>query len=142
MTINDPALDSKNPEPTQQVDPASADAELPPYDLHVVNGVGISERDPCDLSATRPYGNQSFSQADIDLIAGLAILIAAGDGAENTLNALTWMELETMGGAIASIERDPDQYTPRQLAGLPRLRALVLDEIEMRHSGQPPTSQP
>jgi hypothetical protein len=34
----------------------------------------------------------------MDLIVDLAILISAGDAAENTLNALTWMELEAMLG--------------------------------------------
>jgi len=139
MNIYDPAFREQAPELAKLIDEALANEGLAPFDVDVVDGVGISEREPCDLSATRPYTEQSLSQADLNLIADLALLIAAGDAAENTLQALTWMELEAMLGAASGIVRDPDSYSPEQVAGIPRLQDLVRSEIDTRHTEQDST---
>jgi len=124
--------EAKPPELARLLDKALAEDGSMPFDLKVVNGVGISDREPRDLSSTRPFTEQYLSRTDMEVIGGLALAVATGEAAEDSLRFLTYMELEMMQAVATRIERDPEQYSSEQLAGMPRVQALVNSEIDRR----------
>lgn len=119
---------------TQPLDETHADDGLIPFDLDVVEGVGIGIRMPRDLSSTRPFDAQELSETDIEAIHDLAQLIAAGDMAPRVLHSLTAVELRSMSALAELMSGDSQRHSADQIASFSGLQGLVEGELARRPS--------